>query len=185
MNTDILLAKLDQEAMLKNLWKDIEKVNHVLANRDGRNVMYRHVFVVCARQLSNVSLKSIGKILGKDHATVLYALKQHEWHVLHDTTYLSIYDVIYNQVANVIKDNSEATMQIMKDRLYGDEARRDIAEDLLIKMYREKLEAQEEVHAEDISVLKKNIIHYKKYNKELYNRNQWLQNECLRLKNLL
>ena len=25
MNTDILLAKLDQEAMLKNLWKDIEK----------------------------------------------------------------------------------------------------------------------------------------------------------------
>ena len=75
MNTDILLAKLDQEAMLKNLWKDIEKVNHVLANRDGRNVMYRHVFFVCARQLSNVSLKSIGRILGKDHATVLCILQ--------------------------------------------------------------------------------------------------------------
>jgi len=185
MKTDILLAKLDQEAMLKNLWKDIEKVNNVLASRDSRNVMYRHIFSVCARQLSNVSLKNIGNILGKDHATILYALRQHDWLVLHDTTYLSIYDIIYNQVTTIIEDNNEATVQIMKDRLSSDEARRDVAEDILIKMYREKLEKQDAIHAESVSVLEKNIIYYKKYAKDLYNRNERLQNECLRLKNLL
>ena len=185
MDTQKLIVNLDQEAMLRVLWLEIVKANNVTSNRDRRNVTFRHIFCVCARQLSSISLKSIGRILGKDHATVLYALRRHEWLMTYDASYLSIYDTIYAQVAEVIETNSDATMRVLKDRMSGDNARLKIAEDSLTTMYQDKLNKLEREQQADTEELKKQLLHFKKYAKELYARNERLQTECLRLKNLI
>ena len=185
MDTQKLIVNLDQEAMLRVLWLEIVKTNNVTSSRDRRNVAFRHIFCVCARQLSNISLKSVGRILGKDHTTVLYALRQHEWLMVHDAGYLSTYDGIYGQMADLIETNHAATTRVIRDRMSGDKARLKIAEDSLLAMYQDKLNKREHEHKEDTIDLKKQLLHFKKYAKELYARNKRLQTECLRLKNLI
>lgn len=185
MDTQKLIVNLDQEAMLRVLWLEIVKTNNVTSSRDRRNVTFRHIFCVCARQLSSISLKSVGRILDKDHATVLYALRQHEWLMVHDAGYLSTYDNIYSQMADLIETNSAATTRVIRDRMSGDKARLKIAEDSLSTMYQDKLNKREREHEENTADLKKQLLHFKKYAKELYARNERLQAECLRLKNLI
>ena len=103
----------------------------------------------------------------------------------YDASYLSIYDTIYAQVAEVIETNSDATMRVLKDRMSGDNARLKIAEDSLTAMYQDKLNKLEREQQADTEELKKQLLHFKKYAKELYARNERLQTECLRLKNLI
>ena len=97
----------------------------------------------------------------------------------------SFYDIIYAQVAEVIETNSDATMRVLKDRMSGDNARLKIAEDSLTTMYQDKLNKLEREQQADTEELKKQLLHFKKYAKELYARNERLQTECLRLKNLI
>ena len=71
-------ATFDQQLLARNYWSTIEETHDVGRNRERRNVLYSFAFFVACRELSNLSLSTIGRILNKDHATVIHAMKSHE-----------------------------------------------------------------------------------------------------------
>ena len=55
----------------------------------------------------------------------------------------------------------------------------------MVKVYKSKLEKQQVLHAMQIESLKKERDAIRKHNKTITKRMDWLNTECLRLKNLL
>lgn len=126
-----ILNLVTQESVLVELWKNLVKDYDITSSRKRNNVRFRHAFATCVRVHSDLSLMAIGKLLGKDHATVLHAMKQHEMNYLYDATYRKIYEDITKYVEkaldqyrlNDIKDltqissiSADAALQ-MKNRL--------------------------------------------------------------------
>ena len=62
--------------------------------------MFRHAFSVAAREASDLGVQQLGKVIGRDHATVLHACKNHESNM----KFSSIYRQAYTRIASTLSD---------------------------------------------------------------------------------
>ena len=174
---------LDQQLLIKNFWGNLSKDNFITDNRERRNVVYKHSFFVSCRRLTSLSLKSIGSTLNKDHATVLHAIKIHETNYLYDDKYRDVYDQIFIQLETEVKKFNEDMYQMIQGRAL--EKYPDLHIDAVVQLHKNKLEEQEKQFELKEKAYKKEINLISKQNRLISKRNKELNEECLRLKNLL
>lgn len=173
----------DQQVLANNYWISIVDSHHVGANRERRNVLYRFAFFVSCRETSNLSLSNIGRIIKKDHATVLHAMRSHETNYRFDAQYREIYTEMHSSLSDIIGKNTEKVYDSIKKRAL--QINPDFYENHIIKTYKQRLDKQEVEYKETIETLKDTLLKTQKHNKILQKRMNWLNDECLRLKNLL
>ena len=174
---------IDQQMLLSDYWKTISETHSIRNNRERRNVIYRHAFFVAARNLSNLSLKSIGNILDKDHATVLHACRIHDSNYSYDKVYRSIFDSIANSMSESIDNHTEDIENIVIERLKKIDV--NLYESSVIDKYKRKMEQLDFMHNQKIEALKRELRIVGKQLKIHQARAEELDKECLRLKNLL
>ena len=174
---------LDQEMLIRDFWNRLSTANQITNNRERRNILYKYSFFVSARELTTLSLSSIGRVLNKDHATVLHAIKKHSANYMYDKTYRGVYDMIYSELNEQMdKFNSHITDLVSKriDRMDVD-----MFSMTMVKVYKSKLEKQKESHRMQVDALKRERDIIKKQLVASRKRENYLNTECLRLKNLL
>ena len=101
MEKEQVLSAMGQKVMLEHYWKDVKKQWAVDDNRVQRNVMYRNAFMVTANKYSSLSITSIAKILGKHHAMVIWANKNHEVNLRFSKVYYKAYEIMSHQFAEM------------------------------------------------------------------------------------
>jgi hypothetical protein len=176
----------NEYAAVLAFWREYSKKANFVDNRTRPNITIKHAFFVACREVSGFAYAAIGDILGKDHATVLHACRNHKANL----QYLPSYHKIYNE----IKNNLEAILD-------KGELQRDADEIFELNVLRSRL-------IETSSKLRRKIMDYdrlkeevggienphrikiendflKKHSKELHERNKKLENELKRVKNLL
>lgn len=104
MVTNQIIDLVTQETVLKRIWQSLIKQHKIEENRHRRNVIFRHSFATAARANSDLSLIAVSKIIKKDHATVIHAMKQHETNYLYDDNYRTIYNSIAEQVTSKLAE---------------------------------------------------------------------------------
>ena len=176
-------ATFDQQLLVRNYWSTIEETHDVGRNRERRNVLYRFAFFVACREISNLSLNTIGRILNKDHATVIHAMKSHEGNYRFDAQYREIYTEIHSCLTDIVDVNTEKVYSVIRDRAMQVDP--DLYHNHIIETYKQRIASQEREHNDKTDVLKSTLLKTQKHNKELKKRMDWLNNECLRLKNLI
>lgn len=176
-------ATFDQQLLVRNYWSTIEETHNIGLNRQRRNVLYRFAFFVACRELSNLSLSTIGNLLKKDHATVIHALKSHEGNYRFDAQYREIYTEIHSCLGDIIGANTEKVYNTIRSRAMQVDP--DLYHDHIIETYKQRLEAQEREHKDSVEVIKRTLAKTQKHNRTLQKRLDELNTECLRLKNLL
>lgn len=179
---DTLLA-VDQELMLKDYWESVCQIHDVKDNRERRNIIYKHAFSVCCREYSSLSLATIGKIVNKNHATVLHAIKSHSSNYLYDKVYRATYDAISDNVSKKMMEYNDGVDKLLEKRIERIDAT--AFNSAMVKLYKTKIEKQKESYDIKIAALSKDISILKKHLKISRKREQYLNAECLRLKNLL
>ena len=182
MNEKAILAH-DQELLVKDFWKTIVLTHNVGKSRERRNVIFRHSFFVSTRELTNLSLAAIGKMLGKDHATVLHAIKHHKANYTYDPLYRNIYDDLYASMAEMIHGHNEDIYNAIENRMKNLDL--DMFNDEMIKMYKKKLETQREQFELQVDSLKRDVSRLKKQLRTTQERAEFLNKEALRYKNLV
>ena len=174
---------IDQHSILSDYWQSIVELHNIKNNRESRNVMYRHAFFVACREYSNMSLKSIGKIISRDHATVLHAQKVHKNNYMFNKTYREIYDSISCVISEKINKQTEEIEALMFKRLAKSDIK--LYTDSMVFMYKKRLEIEHKRHKNQTDSFKKEIKILRKQLKIHQERAENLNQECLRLKNLL
>lgn len=86
--------------VLKDLWLNIYRDNSLTDTRERFNVRHRQAAMTAMRNHGNLSLAAVGRIFGKDHATVLNSMKRHK----QDIQYDRLYKVVYNNIEKLVKD---------------------------------------------------------------------------------
>lgn len=123
-------------------------LNKIHKNREHRNVMARFAFMVAAREIYNTL--QIARVMGKNHATVIHAWKQHEMNVRYDRQYLQYYNQSCAIISKIRKDEEESPeMTLRKQNAKLMERLQNVREELLET--RNKLYIREE----EINRLKK------------------------------
>tara|TARA_R100000951_G_scaffold28045_1_gene24082 strand:+ start:2128 stop:2700 length:573 start_codon:yes stop_codon:yes gene_type:complete len=183
MKTPTITDLIDQQMLLSDYWKTISETHDVRNNRERRNVIYRHAFFAAARSLSSLSLQSLGKILDRDHATVLHACRIHDSNYHYDKTYRSIFDSIANSMSQSIDNHAEGIENRVIERLKKIDV--DLYEKSIVDRYIKKMEHLEFMHKQKIDSLKRELRIVGKQLKIHQTRAENLDKECLRLRNLL
>jgi len=101
MEKEQVLSAMGQKVMLEHYWKDVKKQWAIDDSPVQRNVMYRNAFMVAANKYSSLSITSIAKILGKHHAMVVWANKNHEVNLRFSKVYYKAYEIMSHQFAEM------------------------------------------------------------------------------------
>ena len=113
-------------------YKDVFNVG---ADRKRENVLLRHAFMVASREM--YTCQAIGEVMGKDHATVVHAVKNHEMNY----RFIEQYRQGYNFATKQIQKLAE-----MMDEVYPDTKTMYITENIRLRQrvqeLQEKLNAQ-------------------------------------------
>lgn len=107
---------IDQQMMLKALWETICKEQQVEDNRERPNVIWKHAFSVAVLEQTTLPLQKIGYIMGKNHATILHAKKQHESNYRFDATYRQCYEVVSKEITAIIDEYDEEVKKAIRTR---------------------------------------------------------------------
>jgi len=108
-----IVGAISQQEQLKEYWVDLCDQEKIIDNRYQRNVMYKHAFLVACREVSTLGITGIGEIIGKHHATVLHACKNHESNM----KFSSIYRQAYTRIASTLSDMMLADLDF--EEYYG------------------------------------------------------------------
>lgn len=171
---------ITQEA-LRSYWTKYKQENNVTDSRERLNVVHRHAFSVIARENVRLSLNKIGSIIGRDHATVIHACKNHETNYRFDADYRSIYNTIALELQDMLLHNGV----IPKTVSNTNEVREIHFKYLKVSRRLRQVLQEFEAYKDNIADDKKRIAATKRYIKNLESRNNQLNIECKRLKNLL
>lgn len=171
MNRIDIVDKVNQQQQLIEYWKAVENTHNIAKNRERKNVMFRHAFMVVAKELSSLSLAAVGSILNKDHATVLHAIRQHEGNMKFIHMYSRIYKNMYMDISDLLvtdidyfsqaglkEENKELRERLMKlsrmNRELIIKKNRDLNE--VVTMRQEVADLKKMLHAEQIKNSKLN-----------------------------
>lgn len=165
------------EYALTDYWNGFKKEHGVTETRERGNVRFRHAFAVAVKTTCKLSLKSVGIMIGRDHATVLHAMRQHDGNMKYDSVYRSIYKSIETDVAEITeKDFMEYLIQ--EDMNIDDGERELRVRCLSLSRRLRNLKS-------DFNQLRKEHKVVSRHNRKLQDRNNKLNAELMRVKNLL
>jgi hypothetical protein len=103
-------------AMVENLLLvDLEKINPVnnLLSRQREIVYARVVYYGLCRELTSLSLASIGNTLGQNHATVLHATNKYELlEIWNEHKYVDVVDKVRNELMPLVKQMREVDREL-------------------------------------------------------------------------
>ena len=74
----------------------VNKTDLISKNRHRNIADTRKILIQMIRDKYNYTLSTIGKLINRDHATVIHSLKASEWLLEHDKLFRSRYDKINN-----------------------------------------------------------------------------------------
>jgi len=163
---DNLLSDISQWKACKKLWDKICKENDIVnVSRVRKNVIYRHSFLVAVRKHSTLSLSETGRLMGKDHATVLHACKQHEMNYKFDSNYKMVYYLIDEMVREKLMPFNLLEEHLLDDNLHKNKAVRE----RLIKLAAQnrRLIVSKEKTEQELEALKKYAKQVSKENSAL------------------
>lgn len=174
---------IDQHEKIANYWNQISKKHSIQNNRQRHNVVYRHAFAVSVLENSVIPMKVIGKMIDRDHATVIHARKSHQMNYLYDKKYAAVYLNMSEQIREFVEDYDDNLMALLKSRAVK------ITDSGLLKELEETLERKvkrldDKYHLEGETLRLENKVLSKSLKKAL-ERNDVLHKELARLKNLL
>lgn len=170
---------------LRVFWGSYCEKNNVEDNRARENVIARHAFATACREFTPLPLKTIGKILHRDHASVLHAYRSHEVNIKFDSEYRAIFAYMEDKVRDFliicgVKEKEGVSLTTVPDEV---RQLRTKNINLLSKMRRMRKSHTDEKHEYE-----KKLEHYdaiQKHIKDLSKRNVALERELSRIKNLL
>ena len=130
-----------------------------------------------------MSLKSIGKIINRDHATVLHAVRLHKNQYTFNQQYRYAYDSIRAVISQKMDRQTEEIEALMHKRL----SKIDIKTytESMVSVYKSKLDREQRKYEDKIYALKSELSIVSKALRHSRRREEKLNAECLRLKNLL
>ena len=110
--------------------QELIKRDRLSAKDRTHELVYRRAFLMRELRSTGMTLKEIGKMFKRDHATVLHSLRTHEWMTsTNDKLYLECiaeYQFLLDHVdresardltIDILKCNSYATLKIIKSRI--------------------------------------------------------------------
>lgn len=165
-------------------WKHYTKKESYADNRRRANVIIKHSFSSACRIHTTLSLTQIAGIIGKDHASVVHAMKNHESNLQYLPSYAYVFEEMEEGIRNAINreaDTHEASklkeVKQLRSRLI------EVSSKLRhkIQQYNDLYESESK---KPLRIAEENEI-LKTYIKSLQARNEKLNKECNRLKNLL
>jgi len=108
---------IDQQMMLTAFWNELKARHNIEDNRRRENVVWRHAFSVAATQQTSLALQKIGRIMGKDHATIIHARKQHASNFNYDTAYKQCFLQVNAQLADLMSTYNTEVNRALTNRL--------------------------------------------------------------------
>jgi len=123
--------------LIKNLVEKEFNLQLIRKTRRRRYVEARAVYYMLLRDKGRMSLQSISKTLGKNHATVIHSIKNFKDWMLYDTNLKSIYETIEKKTDFLIEMNPEAFGRTKTEKEMYEVAYEDI---------KEKMIEQEDLH---------------------------------------
>jgi len=110
--------------------KELIKRDRLSSPKRDHELVYRRAFLMHELRSTGMTLKEIGKMFKRDHATVLHSLRTHEWMTsTNDKLYLdciSEYQFLLDRVdresardlvTDILKCQSYATFKVIKSRI--------------------------------------------------------------------
>ena len=166
---------------LKLFWEEYSRVNNVGQSRERPNVIHRQAFMHIARNNVSLPLQRIGRLLGKDHSTVIYACRVHEGNYKYDGDYRMVWDNLNRELEDYLLGHGIVPKTISND---GDVKEVHYKFLDISRRLRKKIQEFESYKKTIKNDLKK-ISVSKEYIRNLEERNNNLHKEVMRLKNLL
>ena len=171
------------EKQVKILWDQCVQKYNIQETRARYNVVVRQAFMVACNNITPLSLKSIGGVLGKDHSTVIYAKKCHDVNLLYSQDYIILLDTFEELIGKMVQDLSQKARDRSADRRIIDNE--DGASALLITEYERQIHKLRRKMQEVIDNSNAKLHNLGQQVSIQNDRNKHLSSELLRLKNLL
>jgi len=177
------LTVIDQFLMVKAFWKELESKYSIGKGRHRDYVIWRHSFSVACVENTTLSLMKIGDIINKDHASIIHATKQHEMNYLYDTVYQQRYLELTEELSELIARYQEVMQDNISKRVVNIHGEKSVEN--LLGGYTKQIQRLKTKHSNDTNGLKKEIEFISRQLKTMKERNKFLNDELLRIKNLI
>ena len=162
---------------LEDYWNKYSIKNNVTSSRLRENVIHRYAFCHAVRENARMSLKKIGRLIKRDHATVIWGCKNHEMNYRFDSDYRVIYENITQDIQDMFLENGLVPKTIADSNDVKD------LHFKLLDLSKRLRGSISTVNSYKMEIKKVEV--YKRYIAELESKNQKLNKELSRLKNLL
>ena len=166
----------------KEFWEDYCLKMGVEDNRQRKNIIHKHAFLKIMKDVTTLSLADIGSVLNKDHATVLHAARGHETNYKFDVNYRWIYHNLLDQVQDFMLNIDVIPVTMMDSQKNVDSSHFKFLE--LSQRLRKKI-AEFDEYKKSVKDDIKRIKTVDSYIKSLEARNDKLNKELIRIKNLV
>jgi len=174
---------IEYQIAIKKIWERAVKEFDVKPNRERHNVIYRHAFSVACLDNTNLSMKVIGRLIDRDHATVIHARKNHNWNLLQEPTYAQAYTYFSELLSNKTAQHEDILQSLLKEQSIKSTDKDMVAR--YTDIYENKLKRLETKYVSELETLRHSNKTLSRTLKETTKRMNQLNTECLRLKNLL
>jgi len=176
------LQKLISHQMVRSFWESYALKHNVKNNRERHNIIHKHAFFHIIRTNTSLSLAKIGGIMGKDHATVLHAYRNHETNYRFDADYRLTYDNMSVEIEDFLVENGVIPKGIHPTTSEISDVHFKLID--VSRRLREKIK-EFDSYKQKVSLDLRRVEAIKKHNKELSERNEILNSELKRVKNLI
>ena len=171
--------------LIESQWNQIRKKNRIGDSRVLNNVIYRQAYMMACLEHTKLTLKSIGKIMNRNHATIVYAKKQHLDNMNYTLGYPQIFMEFSKMVEQLVckydKNENDAMMDVLQ---FSGTTSEEIVS-IMKKKNRMHLKRVEESYERKFQQFKHEMKVLKRHNIKLQIRLYEVEAEAKRLKNLL
>ena len=171
--------------LIESQWNQIRKKNRIGDSRVLNNVIYRQAYMMACLEHTKLTLKCIGKIMNRNHATIVYAKKQHLDNMNYTLGYPQIFMEFSKMVEELVckydKNENEAMMDVLQ---FSGTTSEEIVS-IMKKKNRMHLKRVEESYERKFQQFKHEMKVLKRHNIKLQIRLCEVEAEAKRLKNLL
>ena len=171
--------------LIESQWNQIRKKNRIGDSRVLNNVIYRQAYMMACLEHTKLTLKSIGKIMNRNHATIVYAKKQHLDNMDYTLGYPQIFMEFSKMVEQLVckydKNENDAMMDVLQ---FSGTTSEEIVS-IMKKKNRMHLKRVEESYERKFQQFQHEMKVLKRHNIKLQIRLCEVEAEAKRLKNLL
>lgn len=179
---EVQFQKMISIKALTGFWKEYAEKHKVVNNRERPNVIKKHAFSHIARTNTSVSLNGIAGVLGKNHATILHACRQHDANYTYDPDYRLVYDDMFNEIEDFLLVNGVVPKTIHPHVSEVEDVHFRFVE--VSRRLRNKIREFDK-YKKSVEVDMDRVQKLKAHSKELQERVWKLESEARRMKNLL